>query len=66
MSTSTQWRTSSRSGSADQNCVEVRAANDGTIRVRDSKDRRGPVLAVGEASWGAFLHGVRAGRLRTR
>ncbi|WP_203658075.1 DUF397 domain-containing protein [Actinocatenispora rupis] len=61
MSTPTQWRTSSRSGSADQNCVEVRSTGDGTIRVRDSKDRRGPVLAVAEASWHAFVGGVRAG-----
>ena len=63
MSRRTGWRKSSRSGSAEQNCVEVDATARGAVRIRDSKDRMGPVLAVKATSWGAFLSGVRAGRL---
>jgi hypothetical protein len=57
------WRKSSRSGSAEQNCVEVGSTTGGTVLVRDSKDRRGPVLAVESESWHAFVSGLRAGRL---
>lgn len=52
-----QWRKSSLSGV--NNCVEV-AFLDGHVAVRDSKDRRGPVLAFTPAEWRAFLDGVLA------
>ncbi len=39
----TNWRKSRRSGGGD-NCVEVAFASDGSVGVRDSKDRTGPVL----------------------
>lgn len=39
----TNWRKSSRSGGGD-NCIEVVFALDGTVGMRDSKDRTGPVL----------------------
>lgn len=49
----TIWRRSSRSAGQD-NCVEV-ATLPGRVLVRDSKDRRGPVLAVSPGEWRAFL-----------
>jgi hypothetical protein len=56
-----RWHKSSRSGSAEQNCVEVDTGTLGAVQVRDSKDRCGPVLAVGSESWGAFLATLRSG-----
>ena len=53
------WRKSSRSGSEGQ-CVEV--MDTGTqVRVRDSKDREGPVLTFTPGEWRAFLEGVHQG-----
>lgn len=49
-----EWRKSSRSMS-DGQCVEVGAQ----VRVRDSQDPDGPVLAFGPAAWAQFT-----GRLR--
>jgi Domain of unknown function (DUF397) len=53
-----QWRKSTRSGTS--NCVEV-AFLDRHVVIRDSKDRRGPVLAFTVAEWHAFLDGIRKG-----
>ena len=47
------WRTSSYTAGSG-NCVEVAAAA-GTVLVRDTKDREGPVLAVPATAWRAFL-----------
>jgi hypothetical protein len=52
------WRTSARSGG--NGCVEVGLV-DGQIAVRDSKDRRGPVLLFTAHEWEAFLGGARDG-----
>jgi hypothetical protein len=52
------WRKSSRSGT--NGCVEV-AFVDGQVAVRDSNDRRGPVLLFTSHEWTAFLAGVRDG-----
>ena len=54
----TGWKTSSRS--AGDNCVEVCIGDDG-VRIRDTKDRSGPVLTVSREAWQAFLDGVRNG-----
>ena len=52
-----QWRKSTRSGQ-DTNCVEVEIT---TMRlVRDSKNPTGPAL---EASLGALVAAVKAGRI---
>lgn len=53
------WR---RSGScADQTCVEVAAAEDGHILIRDGKHPDGPVLGFTPMEWAAFLAGVKRG-----
>jgi hypothetical protein len=41
--------------------VEVAAGGDGLVRVRDSKDPAGPVLAFAADEWAAFLRGVSGG-----
>ncbi len=52
------WRTSSYTAGSG-NCVEVApAAAAGTVLVRDTKDREGPVLAVPATAWRAFLAGI--------
>ncbi len=56
----TNWRKSRRSSAGD-NCVEVAFATDGSVGVRDSKDRTGPVLIFTPAEWEAFTGGVRDG-----
>ncbi len=56
------WRKASRSGSNGTHCVEA-AARDQAVAVRDSKDRTGPALAVGERGWRTFLSAVKGGRL---
>jgi hypothetical protein len=61
----TGWRTSSYS-SGNGNCVEVarRAARDGRVGVRDSKQHgQGPVLEFTAAQWAAFIQAAKAGRL---
>ncbi|MGQ0839281.1 DUF397 domain-containing protein [Actinokineospora sp.] len=54
---STPWRKSSFSGSSGGDCVEV-ANRPGLTAVRDSKNTRGPVLAVSPAGLAAFLGAV--------
>lgn len=54
------WRTSTRSG-GNGNCVEVAANLPGVIAIRDSKDRTGPVLIFGHATWEAFTAQLRDG-----
>lgn len=51
-----RWFKSSRSN--PDACVEV-LFTDSVIRVRDSKDRQGPVLTFDTREWAAFLDGVR-------
>ena len=46
----------SRRSDGGSNCVEVAAEVAGrAVRVRDSKDRTGPVLEFTDAQWRAFL-----------
>jgi hypothetical protein len=59
MSESLIWVTSTRSASG--NCVEVAVRED--VLVRDTKDRRGPVLRFAPQAWRRFagqLKGERA------
>ncbi|MFK0279722.1 DUF397 domain-containing protein [Streptomyces sp. NPDC090499] len=48
------WHKSSYSSSAFGDCVEV-APCPTTIHIRDSKNRRGPHLALSPAAWADFL-----------
>ncbi|MFI0864774.1 DUF397 domain-containing protein [Streptomyces smyrnaeus] len=48
------WFKSSYSGPEGGDCVEVAHAVV-TVHVRDSKDRRGPVLSVPSGQWAAFI-----------
>ena len=52
------WRKSSRSNSTG--CLEF-AAKDGSVFIRDTKDRDGPVLRFSILEWELFLSGVRRG-----
>ena len=46
---------------ANGNCVEVSDLAGGTVGVRSSRDREGPVLLFTADEWHAFLGGVRKG-----
>lgn len=55
----TMWRKSSRSN-ADGACVEVRRRHD-QVQVRDTKNRRGPVLSFTTTAWRTFVADVQTG-----
>lgn len=55
-----QWRTARRSV-GNGACVEV-APTAGTILIRDSKDKDGPVVQYPGGSWRAFLEAAKTGR----
>lgn len=55
---SLRWTKSRASGNSG--CVEV-STDGAAVLVRDSKDRRGQILAFTAHEWEAFLAGVRAG-----
>ncbi|GAB3974896.1 DUF397 domain-containing protein [Plantactinospora veratri] len=50
-----RWRTSSRSGSSGNNCVEVADNVAGVVLVRDSKDRAAGTLRFTPGAWRAFV-----------
>jgi hypothetical protein len=65
------WRTSTRSQTS--NCVEIAPLTTRTtgnsvaaVAVRDSKDRRGPVLVFARSQWQAFLAGAKDGEFDLR
>ncbi|MFE9171123.1 DUF397 domain-containing protein [Streptomyces kebangsaanensis] len=54
------WFKSSYSGSEGDSCVElaiawVESGTAETVRVRDSKQQRGPQLALSPAAWNGFV-----------
>jgi hypothetical protein len=51
------WRKSSYSGDNGGECVEVATA--GTVLVRDTADRNGPVLTFTPDAWRAFAKSIR-------
>jgi hypothetical protein len=55
----TQFRISSFCSAGG--CVEVGRFPDGTVLVRDTKDRAQQPLAFTEDEWAAFVAGVKAG-----
>jgi len=50
----TGWFKSTRSGSNDEGCVEVRLT-DRAVGVRDSKNVTGPMFAFTPANWRSFV-----------
>ncbi|MEV6872820.1 DUF397 domain-containing protein [Amycolatopsis sp. NPDC051128] len=52
-----RWRTSSYSGNASGNCVEVAVSR--AVYVRDTKDREGGTQLFEAAAWSAFLADLR-------
>jgi hypothetical protein len=55
-----EWHKSSASNGGS-NCVEVRELADGSVELRDTKDRAKPAHRFTPGEWSAFLIGVRAG-----
>lgn len=55
--TEPDYHISTRSG-ADNNCVEAAVKVIGTA-LRDSKDRKGPVLYFKPSSWAGFIRAVK-------
>ncbi|AXK35091.1 DUF397 domain-containing protein [Streptomyces armeniacus] len=54
------WHKSTHSNTDGGDCVEVSgSAAAGATLVRDSKRPAGPVVAFGDAAWGAFVAGLR-------
>lgn len=54
-----RWRKSSYSGNGGSDCVQVATNLTGIVLVRDSKDREGAKLTVGDQAWSAFIHGIK-------
>jgi hypothetical protein len=60
--TGARWRRSSfSSGDDGNNCVEVAFLPDGTVAVRDTKDRALPPHLYPAPAWRALTAGIRAG-----
>jgi hypothetical protein len=55
--TDMNWRKSRYSSNGGANCVEVATA--GTVLVRDTTDREGPMLAFGAGAWERFTASFR-------
>jgi len=53
-----EWHKAQASG--EGGCVEIKQAA-GTVHVRDSKHRDGPILHYTQTEWAAFLAGVKSG-----
>lgn len=60
------WFTSSFSGGSGNGCVEVAFLPDGTVGVRDTKDRTLPALHVEARQWAVFVSATRAGDFAPR
>ena len=60
------WVKSSKSNN-NGSCVEIQAAGQGGVNVRDSKlGDQSPILTFTASEWDAFVDGVRAGELTSR
>jgi hypothetical protein len=59
------WIKSSLSG-VTGNCVEVADLSGDSIKVRNSRDAKGPILRFTPTEWDAFLRGVRNGEFDRR
>ncbi|WP_328742038.1 DUF397 domain-containing protein [Streptomyces caniferus] len=54
-----QWRKSSYSSGASDNCLEVSDSHPGIVPVRDSKTPHGPALVFPAAGWASFVDAVK-------
>ncbi|MEV6568762.1 DUF397 domain-containing protein [Streptomyces kronopolitis] len=54
-----QWRKSSYSSGASDNCLEVSDAHPGLVPVRDSKRPHGPALIFPADGWTSFVDAVK-------
>ncbi|WP_308257818.1 DUF397 domain-containing protein [Pseudonocardia lacus] len=61
-----QWRTSSFSGNNGNSCVEVAFLPEGSVGVRDTKDRTRPPQHHSAAAWAGFVRDIRADRFTRR
>jgi hypothetical protein len=52
-----QWFKSSYSGGSGTECLEC-AGSEGSVLIRDSKGRRGPILTVSRQAWQHFVEAV--------
>lgn len=57
----TGWFKSSRSGAANEGCVEVRITKD-AVGVRDSKNAAGPRFGFARGEWRGFVSATKSGR----
>ncbi|HEX4833243.1 MAG TPA: DUF397 domain-containing protein [Trebonia sp.] len=55
---SSEWRKSSYSGGANNQCVECGTAT-GSVLVRDATDRDGAALSVSASAWATFTGALR-------
>ncbi|WP_037910697.1 DUF397 domain-containing protein [Actinacidiphila yeochonensis] len=60
-----EWRKSSYSGGAGNDCVEVAAGASDRTLVRDSKDPEGPRLCFSANAFAEFVDAVARDRFRT-
>ncbi|KOX33057.1 MULTISPECIES: DUF397 domain-containing protein [unclassified Streptomyces] len=56
----TEWQKSSFSGGGGENCVELKRAHDGAIKMRESDDPN-VVVSTTPEKLAAFIAGVKAG-----
>jgi hypothetical protein len=56
------WRKSTHSGGNGGECIEVAAAGDALVAVRDSKDPNGPRLFISSPIWQTFAQRVRTAK----
>jgi hypothetical protein len=61
-----RWFTSSFSGGSGNGCVEIAFLHDGTVGLRDTKDRTRTAHRFSLSAWTAFLTAARAGRFAAR
>ncbi|MFI6661334.1 DUF397 domain-containing protein [Streptomyces sp. NPDC050523] len=60
-----QWFKSSYSGGSGTECLECADGED-SVLIRDSKGRRGPVMAVSRQTWRDFVEAVNMDALKRR
>ncbi len=56
-----RWRKASYSGNGGGSCVGVGTGLPGKVALRDSKDRKGPMLTASAQRWSEFTEGIKHG-----